>query len=368
MILDRYLLLEFITPFTFSALIFALMISVGHLFDRLEVFIRHNIQVKVVMVYLLTMLPLWLIQALPICTLIAGVIVIGNLCQSGELASLRSGGISSRRILTPLFIAGLFLTGATFILGDTIMPRSTSFARALYRRQVDRIGNQKPRWDNIISIARDRRRISAKKLDLENRSMEVVTVESYGDHFNLRQELTAQRAEWEPRKGWTFYDGVVRLFSKEGDEIIEEEAFAMAEIALPESPADLVPLQVLPEELSVRQLKAYIKKINELGIPALTERVQYHLKFAFPFTHLLVLAIGIPIAFKTTRTGGGMGKKSFSRMKSLAMAMGVTLAYFMLIAFGQALGESRKLEPWAGVWLSNAVFLVVGLLLLRKID
>ena len=160
----------------------------------------------------------------------------------------------------------------------------------------------------------------------------------------------------------------MRLFSREGDEIIEEESFAMAKIAMPESPNDLVPLQILPEELSASQLKAYIHKINELGMPALTERVQYHLKFSFPFTHLLVLGIGIPIAFKTTPTGGGMGKKGFSRMKSLTMAMGVTLAYFLLIAFGQALGESRKLEPWAGVWLANGVFLIVGVLLLRNTD
>ena len=78
--------------------------------------------------------------------------------------------------------------------------------------------------------------------------------------------------------------------------------------------------------------------------------------------------MGVPIAFNTTARGGGRGKKSFSRMKSLALALGVALIYFMLIAFGQAMGESRKLEPWAGVWLANAVFLVVGIFLLRNLD
>lgn len=368
MILDRYLLFEFIKPFSFSALIFAMVITLGHLFDRLEVFIKNGVGAGTVAIYLLSMLPLWLIQALPLCTLIASVLVIGNLCQSGEISCLRSSGISSRRVLLPLFAAGAMLTVLTFVAGDSLMPRTTHYARTLYRREVDKMGAQKPVWGNIIAIARDRRRISAKKLDLGKSEMEVVSVESYGDRFNLRQELTAQRAQWTPKAGWTFFDGVVRLFSKEGDEIIEEESFAMARIELPESPSDLVPLQILPEELSMGDLKGYIRKINELGIPALTERVQYHLKFAFPFTHLLVLAIGIPIAFGTTAAGGSRGRKSFSRMRSLAVALAVSLSYFGLIAFGQALGESRKLDPWMGVWLANAVFLVVGILLLRTVD
>jgi lipopolysaccharide export system permease protein len=248
------------------------------------------------------------------------------------------------------------------------MPRATSYGRGLYRAYVDRIGIQKPVWNDIIVLARNRRRISAKKLDLEKNEMNTVTVEEYGDHLNLRQALTAERAEWTRDKGWTFYDGVVRLFSSEGDEIIEEESFAAAQIVLPESPGDLVPLQILPEELSVHRLKDYIARINDLGIPALTERVQYHLKFAFPFTHILVLAIGVPIAFKTTPSGGGRGQKGFGRMKSLALAMAVGFSYLMLITVGQALGESRKVEPWVGVWIANFVFLVAGIFLLRKID
>jgi len=368
MILNRYLFFEFVRPFFFSASAFALIITLGHLFDRLEVFIKNGVGALTVVLYLLSMLPLWLIQALPLCTLIASVLVIGNLCQSGEISCLRSSGISSRRVILPLFAVGTLLTILTFMAGNSLMPRATHYARTLYRREVDKIGAQKPVWNNLIAIARNRRRISAKKLDLEKSGMEVISVESYGDQFNLRQEMIAQRADWNPKSGWTFYDGVVRMFSKEGDEIIEEESFVIAHIELPESPADLVPLQILPEELSVGDLKGYILKINELGIPALTERVQYHLKFAFPFTHLLVLAIGIPIAFRTTAAGGSRGQKNFSRMRSLAVALAVALTYFGLIAFGQALGESRKLEPWMGVWLANAVFLGVGIVLLRKID
>src|SRR5438105_1563165 len=104
MILNRYLVLEFAKPFGFTTLIFALIISIGHLFDRMEVFIRNHVEAKIVAVYIFSMLPLWLLQALPICTLIAGVLVIGNLAQTGEMSCLRSSGISAKRIVAPLFL------------------------------------------------------------------------------------------------------------------------------------------------------------------------------------------------------------------------------------------------------------------------
>lgn len=368
MLLNLYILKEFTKPFLFTLVTFALVIQLGHLFDRMEVFMRNQVEVGVIVVYLFAMLPFWLIQALPVCTLIASVTAVGNMSRSGEILCLRSSGVSSNAILKPLFGIAVVLTVVTFILGNSVMPRATFYARTLYRTHVDKVGLQKPVWQDIIVLAQNRKRISAKRLDLVKNEMITVTVEEYGDHYNLRQALTAQKAEWTAEKGWTFYDGVVRLFSRKGDEIIEEEPFIAARIVLPEKPGDLVPLRIMPEELSVSQLKSYIARINGLGIPALREKVHYHLKFAFPFTHILVLAIGIPIAFRTTRSGGGGGQKAFGKMKTLAIALGVALVYFLLITVGEALGESRKIAPWLSVWIANAVFAVVGVYLLRRID
>ncbi|MBI1979262.1 MAG: LptF/LptG family permease [Elusimicrobia bacterium] len=368
MILNRTIAWNFSKSLLYSVLLFAFVIQMGHLFDRLEVFTKNAVPLKVIAAYLVSMLPLWLMQALPVCTLIAGVIVIGNMSISGELFCLRSSGIPSRIVLKPLFAVGILLTILTFVVGDWVMPKTTSYARSLYRSYVDRVGIQKPVWEDVVVLASNRRRISAKRLDLGSGSMEDVTVEEFGERLSLRQTLTAKKAEWNAQNGWTFYDGVVRLFSKEGDEIVEEEEYAAARIEIQEKPGDLVPSQVLPEELSTNELKRYIQKIESLGISPLKERVQYHLKIAFPFTHLLVLTIGLPIAFKATPAGGGRGRKNFGRMRTLALALAVTFSYYIFITLGQALGESRRMPPFLGVWIANFVFLAAGIHFLRKID
>ena len=358
----------FLKPFIFVVLLFSLIVQLGHLFDRLEVFANHHVPLNVVVSYLFAMLPLWLVQALPLCTLIAGVTVIGNMASSGELITLRSSGISGRAVLKPLFCLAIFLTLLTFLLGEHVMPKATAYAKNLYRTYVDKEGVQKPVWDDIIVIAAGKRRISAKRLDVEKKEMEIVTVEEYGDHFNLRETLTAKKAEWYPNKGWVFYDGVIRLFAMEGDEIVAEEPFLSCELPIAESPTDLVPLSILPEELSSSELRQYIQKISSLGISSLKEEVQYYLKYAFPFTHILVLAIGLPVAYKMTPTGGGRGRKAFGRMKTLFLALLVGFIYYLFITIGQALGESRKLPPWLGIWTANFIFLILGITLLKKVE
>ena len=368
MILNRYITIGFLKPFVFTVLLFSLIVQLGHLFDRLEVFANHHVPMGVIVSYLFAMLPLWLVQALPLCTLIAGVTVIGNMASSGELITLRSSGISGRAVLKPIFIIGFILTLFTFVLGEHLMPRATAFAKNIYRTFVDKEGVQKPIWEDIIVIAQGRRRISAKRLDVEKNEMEIVTVEEYGDHFNLRETLTARKAEWNSSKGWIFYDGVIRLFAKEGDEIIAEEPFLACELPIQEKPSDLVPLKILPEELSSKQLESYINKISNLGISSLKEEVQYYLKFAFPFTHILVLAIGLPLAFKMTPTGGGRGRRAFGRMKTLFLALMVGFTYYIVITIGQALGESRKVPPWFGIWMANFLFLILGVYLLKKVE
>lgn len=365
---DRYIVKEFLKPFLFTAVLFSFLVQLGHLFDRMEVFMRNNVPVHVIVPYLFAMLPVWLIQLLPLCTLIAAVVTIGNMSKTGEILCLSSGGLSTKRILRPLFLVGIALTLLTFVLGDTVMPRSTAYARGLYRTYVDKVGIRKTQWDDIIVLAQDHKRISAKHLDLDHNTMDTVTVEEYGDHLNLRQALSAKRAEWDPNHGWTFYDGVIRMFSPEGDEIVEEEDFASAQLKLPETPDDLVPLQIQTEEMSAEQLRRYIKKIASLGISPLRERVEYQFKFAFPFIHILVLSIGLPIAFKTTPAGGGRGKKGFGQMQSLAVALLIAFSYYALVTVGEALGESRKLSPWLAVWIGNFVFLAVGATLTWKVE
>ncbi len=61
-------------------------------------------------------------MALPLAILISSVLVMGNMGEHYELASLKSGGVSLLRIMRPLIIIGVFLSLASYLSSNYLIP------------------------------------------------------------------------------------------------------------------------------------------------------------------------------------------------------------------------------------------------------
>jgi len=51
----------------------------------------------------------------------------------------------------------------------------------------------------------------------------------------------------------------------------------------------------------------------------------------------------------------------------VAGSIGIAFAYFVLQKFGFALGQSGQVPGWAGAWLPNIVFSLVGIVLTSRV-
>ncbi|TVR82644.1 MAG: YjgP/YjgQ family permease [Saprospirales bacterium] len=72
-------------------------------------------------------------MALPIGVLLASVMLFGNLAEKYELASMKSSGMSLMRIMYPLIIFSIFLTGFSFYCSNNLIPVSNlKFQSRLY--------------------------------------------------------------------------------------------------------------------------------------------------------------------------------------------------------------------------------------------
>lgn len=63
-------------------------------------------------------------DAIPLAILIASLISFGNLGEHSEITAIKSAGISLLRVLFPLFILVLLITGAAFINNNNIVPKA----------------------------------------------------------------------------------------------------------------------------------------------------------------------------------------------------------------------------------------------------
>ena len=61
-------------------------------------------------------------MALPIATLFASIMTMGNFGEKYELIAMKAGGISIRRVMMPMAVVVLLLTGMAFYFANNIMP------------------------------------------------------------------------------------------------------------------------------------------------------------------------------------------------------------------------------------------------------
>jgi lipopolysaccharide export system permease protein len=134
-------------------------------------------------------------MALPIAVLVSSVMVMGNLSERYELASMKSAGIPLLRIMAPLIVVSIILMVISFIFGNNVIPYSNlKFQSRLYD-----IRKQKPALNLQTGVFNDdfkgyTIRIGDKAKD--NRKIEDVLIYDHTPERRLEQiQVIAEEGE-----------------------------------------------------------------------------------------------------------------------------------------------------------------------------
>lgn len=120
--LDKYLLRSFFGPFilTFSVVLFILIMQFLWLY--IDELVGKGLSAGVIAEFLgwgsITIIPM----ALPLATLLASIMTMGGLGEHNELLSMKTAGISLRRILMPLIFVSFFICAGAFYVSNNLIP------------------------------------------------------------------------------------------------------------------------------------------------------------------------------------------------------------------------------------------------------
>ena len=102
--LDRFILTSFVGPFFGILLVVTFILMMQFLWLYIDELVGKGLGLGVVAEFLMwgscTILPL----ALPLSTLLAGVMTLGALGDNNELTAIKSAGVSLTRVLAPLIV------------------------------------------------------------------------------------------------------------------------------------------------------------------------------------------------------------------------------------------------------------------------
>jgi lipopolysaccharide export LptBFGC system permease protein LptF len=172
----------------------------------------------------------------------------------------------------------------------------------------------------------------------------------------LLRRIDSKKAIWNSEIGqWNLKDFSIRNFNKDG---LEENVIISKNdslIALNFSPTDIINTASSSEEVSYSELKNQIQSLKSNGVNTLRWEVDLNYKIAYSFISIIVIFCGIPLSVYRSNTtlafGGGL-------------SLATIFSYVILLKFGQSLAYGGVLSPFFGAWMSNFVFISIGIYLM----
>ncbi len=346
-IMSRYMAKAFFRPFVSSLALFALLVFLGHVFDRLTVLLRTGAPLRSVAVYLLLQVPYWTVRIVPMATLLATLLCVSELVKSGEWVAMLASGYRPGQVFLPLAGCGVVVALLAFAGQETIFPYASREADRIYEVEIKKRPEQKV-WKDVVFSSRPDQFLVARVFDPAQGRMSRVVMDSYG---GSRVQLDALEAEWDGRQ-WIFLNGVRRVYDSGGLSADSEQPFDRLESDLSLAPDKLVPDTQDPDNLSLGQALKLLSRLKRVGGSTRQAEVAVQSKLAYPFSNLVVLALGLPFGLRMRRA---------NRSLCFAGALAIGFVYWWGISMTQTLGEAGILPPYAAAWTGNVLFTAVGM-------
>ncbi|MBR4229509.1 MAG: LptF/LptG family permease [Bacteroidales bacterium] len=138
--LDRLILRSFLGPLVLTFAISVFVLLMQFLWKYIDDMVGKGLEFGVIAELLLYASATFVPMALPIAVLFASIMTMGNFGEKYELVAMKAGGISVRRVMMPMALVVLLLTGLAFVFANDVMPK----AMLHYRMTLYDITRKKP--------------------------------------------------------------------------------------------------------------------------------------------------------------------------------------------------------------------------------
>lgn len=350
-----------LVPFALGLAIFTSILLIVRILKLVEMVVNRGVPLGRILTLFSYILPAFLEVTVPMALLLAILVAFGRLSSDSEIIALRAAGISLYRLLLPVGIFAVLVAGLTLALSLHARPWGNSQLRTgLYDIVRTRaVAGIKPKIFNDdfngLVIYVDRIQPATDELegilisDTREASMHNTVYAETGHLFSneSRRTLTLR-----------LENGGIYTSGGNGHDY-QDTRFDTYDITLDIDTA-LAQLQNRSKdasEMTLPELRAAIASKGATGDPAFAERVEVQRKFSIPFACLVFAALGVPLGIQPSRSVHSRG---------LTMSLVLIFVYYLLLTFGQNLGERGSLPTMVAVWLPNVALSIVAAILLAR--
>jgi LPS export ABC transporter permease LptG/LPS export ABC transporter permease LptF len=363
LILDDYVLREFLTTFSLVMSSFVMLLLVFTFFELLGDIIRNRTPLVTVGEYLVNLTPSMIYTITPLAVLIAVLVTFGVLNRSNELTAMKATGISLYRVVVPIFAIAALLAVALFLFDEVYLPTANKRQEALRNvikgKQAQTYLRPDQKWMfGIQKPGKPGRIFYYQFFDADHDRFANLTVFEFNpDNFSLSRRVFASSAHWEPQlHEWIFEHGWERSFN--ADAISGYRPFEVSTFReISEEPQYFKKESRQSSEMSFGEQERYIRDLRQSGFDTMRLRVQLNRKLAYPLVTIVMAILAVPFSLSMGRRGSLTG---------VAVAIGVAITYWVVAGTFEAMGNVNMLPAFLAAWSPDLLFgLAGGYLLLR---
>jgi len=366
-VLDIYLLKTFLKAAFASLLVFLLIYLIIDNIEHLDDYIDNDAQLGTIVRYYIHYFPFIIVQVTPVAVLLGSMFTVGLMARRNEILALNSSGVSLYRIARPLLIGGMLISIGMFFFADRVVPASNNRKTEILYNEIERKneggGN---RVRNLYYLGAAGRIFQFADYNPSTRVAQNVQIRRVVNN-RLRSQITAQRLTWKDSI-WLAEDVEERVFSYDSTGVGTEALELHNELYLTqvtEQPTQFEKSEKIRRssdknlgfDMSLEEIRKTIENRRHAAMETTREEVYFHIKFSLPIANFIIVLLAVPLASDPRRGSLAIG---------FAFSAGITFIYILLFETGQKLGTEGSLPPFAAAWGVNAVFLVVGIVLMIK--
>jgi lipopolysaccharide export system permease protein len=364
--LDRYLWREAIPPLLFGLVLYSSLAVTSATLWRLEWIV--GTPVVEISLWLLLQMPQALVQVAPIALVLSVLLAFGRLASDHELTALQAGTVPLIRASGVFIVLGAAVAAGALAVNQWVLPRTNVAVVDTY-------------WQ-LTAGRSGLFRLVSQSLPVDDLRLTFGQVDRTDELRNVRVErwdgdvLTIIRAE----RG-RFVDQTLVLFAH------RTQRFDLAALDVPQPDAETALRRLVRIDASARAAEAPLelsislsveelitqfsgggfedaRSLTDLAAAAndrqltLSQRRQsaalLHRKLAEGLANVTLLLIAIPLSITYAR----------SRSVAFGLSLVVTLAWYLLLTFGQLFAQTGVLPVWLGPWLGTVSLGALGIALL----
>jgi lipopolysaccharide export system permease protein len=361
-LLWRYILFDILLHALLGLFAITLLLVVQNMLRFLEDLIAAGVGIGALGKLCALVLPTYVSYAIPTALLFGILISFGRMSADGEVVAMRACGVSVTRLLPPAIALGALAALISGYMLFDVQPRARHAMRTLVRQLAGSLDVIEPGrfltfGDRLLYV----HALGNATCPLEG----ILIGDAGGDERSFYAAARCGSLENDPdgrKLAFVLHDGSIHLRDPDPTRyrrIQFETMRTSIDISVYTDPLPISRDLRFSELLAAKNLASDDPERKRLeGKQGTALDVQIQRRLAFPLASLLLAVVAVPLGIRPARAGRSMGALT---------AVGVMALYWVLFTLGEMAADRGVGPAWLGLWAPNAVVLVLGVWLVRRI-